>query len=90
MPIRPPADDGWNEFMQDWNTRAAPTQAQPKPALTTRAARRRARKRTNCAICQEALGDTGRPMTRGRWRCDVEAPCRARRARQDDAKAAQQ
>lgn len=75
MPIRPPADDGWNEFMQAHNANQ-PDRAPSVPL--TRGERRAIRKREHCHFCGEPLLGTGKPMSRKRWRCDVEASCTRR------------
>lgn len=78
MPIRPPVDDGWNEFIQSHN---ASQVANNEPQGDTRAERRAARKRANCHFCKEPLLGSGKPMLPSkRWRCDVEASCNQRRA----------
>lgn len=73
----PKPGDNWETFLQQHNERVIPDDAPDPPS--SRADRRAARKRTRCALCGEDLAGAGRPMTRKRWRCDVQAPCEARR-----------
>lgn len=68
----------WESFMAMHNETVIPDDAPDPPS--TRADRRAARKRTSCALCGIPLLGTGRPMTRKRWRCDVQASCDQRKA----------
>lgn len=73
----PRPGDTWESFMQTHNERVIPDDEPDPPS--NRRQRRAARKRGNCAICGIALLGTGRPMTRQRWRCDVQDACDRRR-----------